>query len=181
MNDEKKRLRNELIKRRKELSSFVKDKLDISVYNNLVSNEIYKNAKGILVYFSGKTEVDTKRIIENALKSGKDIGIPKCSADSNEMTFCLIYGFDDLENGAYSVSEPRDYCEKINDFESFVCIVPALCFDENGYRIGFGKGFYDRFLSENKIKTIGLCYKDFIYKDIPRDEFDIPVDIVISD
>ena len=99
------------------------------------------------------------------------------------MEFCVITSFSDLEKGMYGIYEPKKDCtvleaEKITDS---VLIVPGLCFNDEGFRLGYGKGYYDRFISRYKGYSIGVCYKEFMTDEIPTDEYDKPVDTVITD
>jgi len=73
-------------------------------------------------------------------------------------------------------------CKKVSYTDDFVCLVPALCFDKHGYRIGYGKGFYDRFFSEHKVMLkVGLCYEVFLIDKIITDENDVSVDMIITE
>ena len=97
------------------------------------------------------------------------------------MEFYSISSFDDLESGAYGIYEPKKECLKITADENTVCIVPGLAFDKSGFRIGFGKGYYDRFLSEFKGESVGLCYDECFSDILIKDKFDMCVSAVITE
>ena len=95
------------------------------------------------------------------------------------MYFYYINSLNDLKNGYFNILEPTTN-KKVIDFKDTTCIVPGICFDINNYRIGYGKGFYDRFLSNKNIYTIGLSYKETLIKKIPIDKYDINLNEVIT-
>ena len=98
----------------------------------------------------------------------------------NNMYFCYITNLNDLTPGKYNIPEPTNE-NIVTDFDNAICIVPGICYDKENYRIGYGKGYYDRFLSKNKIKTIGLCYKECMIEKIDNDKYDYKIDEVITD
>ena len=95
------------------------------------------------------------------------------------MKFIKINSLSDLQPGAYGILEPKDG-EEITDFTDSVCITPALSFDEKGYRLGYGGGYYDRFLADYTGVSVGICYEEFI-GGIVTEEYDLPVDIVVTE
>ncbi len=138
----------------------------------------YKECIELFCYFGKKEEISTEDIIQRALNEGKRTALPVCISD--KMIFRYICGFDDLEKGSFGVNEPKSRCEQAYADKSTVCITPALCYNRDGYRIGYGKGFYDRFFAENSCIKIGLCYDEFI-KDFEPWEKDISVDIIVTE
>lgn len=90
----------------------------------------------------------------------------------------------DLHVGYFSILEPDintcKFCD-INELTNFLCIVPALAFDLNGYRVGYGKGYYDRFLKKYKCKTVGFCYEMDLVKSINKNQYDLPVDLILTE
>ena len=180
MND-KKALRSELKKRRSEMSEAVKSGHDSLIAQRVTACDFYKTADALLIYVSSKIEVGTRGIIERALSEGKKVFTPRCIAGTNEMVFCRIRSFDDLESGSWGIYEPRQYCELYVGAENAVCITPALAYDRDGYRLGFGKGYYDRFLNGFKGRRLGICYDSFILESVFRDCFDVPVELIITE
>ena len=97
------------------------------------------------------------------------------------MEFYYITSFDDLQKGAYGILEPiKSKCEKLIDLNEGLCIIPALTFDEQGYRLGFGKGYYDRFLAGFPGKSVVICYSDFVMK-VPAEPHDMMADEIITE
>lgn len=167
---------------RKDLSSVEKDKFDLGIYEN-VRKFILKNSdKKYLIYVSNGFEVDTFKIIKFLFEENICVYAPKCEKNDNVMNFYKINSFEDLEKGNFGILEPKKTSDKLLEFSNSVCLVPAICFDKQGFRIGFGKGFYDRFFSEHMgIFKLGLCYEKFIIDRIFKDDNDISVDLIITE
>lgn len=177
MSEDKKALRKELVALRRNMSENVREKLDERIYNNLMSLERVRNCGTFLVYASSPDEVGTRRFINAVLAEGKTVAVPKCVG--RDMKFLVIGSLDELVRSRFGVDEPADG-EEMTDFADTVCIVPALRFDANGYRLGWGGGFYDRFLAGYNGCSIGICYEECC-GEVPRDRYDLPVDIVITE
>lgn len=138
--------------------------------------------KHFLMYVSNGFEIDTVCAIKKMLEMNIKVSVPKCEKGTNIMHFYTITSLDDLASGYFGISEPKEYCEKLCYFDDAICVVPGICFDKNGYRIGYGKGFYDRFLVENSgILTIGFCYEKFIIDSIFYDANDVSVDFLLTE
>ena len=136
----------------------------------------------MFAFISKDIEVDTSEIINAALKSGKKVAVPLCDTEDTTMEFYYIRSYDDLKNGCYGLLEPdADKCPKAAPSDAPVMIVPGLVFDRSGYRLGFGKGYYDRYISEYKGLTVGICYSKYIEQALPLGRFDRPIDVVVTD
>lgn len=142
----------------------------------------YASCRMLLTYVSIKSEADTRMLMKRALADGKHLAVPKCGR-AGEMTFYEIHGFDDLEMGKFSLIEPKtDICRRTDDFVNALCIVPGLAFDRKGSRLGYGGGYYDRFLHDNPgIVTFGLCYGECLTERLICGRYDLPVDAVITE
>ena len=182
VNEQKKQLRKAMLQKRKELSESETAVKNSAITEKLLSLAKVQSAELILPFVSAKGEVGTREFIARCFDGGKTVAVPRC-IDGSNMEFCVIHTFDDLEKGMYGIDEPKEYCEviKAENAENSVLIVPALCFDTKGYRLGYGKGYYDRFISRYSGFTVGVCYSEFITDDIPIDEYDRCVDIVITE
>ena len=98
------------------------------------------------------------------------------------MDFYFVTSVNQLKKGTFSIPEPDSaVCTAVDDSVSGLCLVPGLCYDMHGYRIGFGKGYYDRFLQKFSGTSVGLCYTRCIEQKLPRGVFDKPVDILITE
>lgn len=181
MND-KNTLREHYKKLRRGMQPDEKNSKDAEVADRVLSLDEYKKCSRVLVYVATDIEVGTKRIIEQSFKLDKTVLAPRCVANTNKMDFYVIKSFDDLKSGSFGILEPDEKCEKIEHFEATdCCFVPALSYDKNGYRLGFGKGFYDRFLERFCGKTIGLCYHSCVADKLPYFQHDKAVDLIVTD
>ena len=131
---------------------------------------------------STKIEVDTFRIIERALADGKAVAVPRCVPGTRQMEFYRINSVEELAPGTFGVLEPiPGVHELLHDFSDSLCIVPALSYDWHGYRLGYGKGYYDRFLSKYEGVMIGICYSDCVQRKLPHGRFDRPVELLVTE
>lgn len=177
----KQKLRAESKLYRKLLSEQEKKTLDSKISNRFFNTWQYRSCKVLLSYVSTEIEVDTRAIISRALSDGKHVAVPRCIDNTRLMDFYFIKSFDDLESGFMGVLEPvPEKCEKMTDFSEGLCIVPALMFDVRGYRLGYGKGYYDRFLSNFCGETLGICYNSCIKEKLPHGKFDKCVERIIT-
>lgn len=168
-----------LRKKYKEKRDNIKNKVtkDNLIYQKVINNKDILSSKTLLIYISINSEVDTIKIINYFLNT-KNIAIPKII--DNDMFFCYVTNLNELTPGKYNIPEPTNE-NIVTDFDNAICIVPGICYDKENYRVGYGKGYYDRFLSKNKIKTIGLCYKECMIEKIDNDKYDYKIDEVITD
>lgn len=177
----KNKIRERCKKIRSEMSEPQKQRLDRKITAKLLNMWQYRDADIIFTYVSTDIEVDTREIIKRALLDGKTVAVPKCVDGTRLMDFYVIKSLGELESGAFGVLEPiPNKCEKITDFSKGLCIVPALAFDRSGYRLGYGKGYYDRFLSNFCGETLGLCYNACIKDGLPHGKYDRRVDKIIT-
>ncbi len=142
----------------------------------------YEKNDTLLVYVSTPIEVDTHAIIEQALRDGKKVAVPRCVSGTRNMEFYFIRSLDDLEPGSFGVLEPNpDKTELMTDFSRGLCIVPAFSYDWSGYRLGYGKGYYDRFLSRFEGNIIGVCYSSCVQRSLPHGRYDRPVELLVTE
>lgn len=173
-------LRKELRAKRKSIADKVKR--DKKISDNLLSFELYKNSKTILFYASLDDEINVDCCIEQALSDGKKIALPVCTDKNGNMKFYYINSLSEIRVGYFGVREPdTSVCKEVDDFSFSICIVPAIAYDKNGFRLGYGKGYYDRFLKKYNLHSIGLCYNELIEDKLPIGEYDIPVDYIICE
>lgn len=178
----KAKLRGDLKKRRITMPERKKTALDAKIQNRLMNLWAFRQADTILTYVSTPIEVDTKRMIEAALKMGKTVAVPRCKSAERQMNFYLIKSLNELSPGTFGVLEPlSDTRKPFTDFNNSLCVVPGLAFDVNGYRLGYGKGYYDRFLRNYTGTTIGICYDDNIKERLPHGKYDVAVQMLITE
>ncbi|MDO4996223.1 MAG: 5-formyltetrahydrofolate cyclo-ligase [Bacilli bacterium] len=150
---------------------------DNNIYNKIINLKIYKESKVIALYNSMSTEVDTKKLIEYSLNKQKIVLLPKVI--NNKMIFVRINNNTKYIKSNFGVEEPinvKAYNSKID-----LMLVPLVVFDETCNRIGYGKGYYDRYLNNKNINTIGIAYEEQKYSIIPQEEHDIKLDQIITD
>ena len=144
---------------RRGLSPEAKEEMDSAIARAFLRSTSYTRSDGILTYVSTEIEVDTLRIIETALRDGKRVACPRCIEGTRNMDFYYIQSLDELSPGCFGVLEPSPTASRLfRGAQRPVCIVPGLSFDHWGYRLGYGKGYYDRFLAGYNGWTVGLCY-----------------------
>ena len=139
-----------------------------------------KNGR-IALYYPIKNEVMTQTIFQRALEQGLKVFFPRVEKGIN---FYEVNGPDDLQKGSYGISEPKMSCPEILPEETLdLLIVPGIAFTKKGYRIGYGKGFYDSFITDNDIKTptIGLSYEFQIIDTFPVSDWDQPLYGIMTD
>ena len=172
-------MKNELRKYYLNIRDNIEDKdiKDNKIHNKLMNNKYINDCKLILVYVAFNNEVDTINLINYFLKN-KLIAVPKI--ENNIMNFYYIKSLSELKKGKYNILEPVTN-NMVNDFTSCVSITPGVCFSRNLYRIGYGKGFYDKFYSEHReIYKIGLTYDECIIDNFNVDMYDQKLDLVIT-
>lgn len=177
---DKNALRRRLRQERRAFPNELRLELSKKIAERLLRSDEYAECDAVLVFISNRIEVDTAPIILAALEDGKTVGAPRCESGENLMDFYRISGIGDLESGAFDILEPKQGCSPIESFSKAMCIVPGLAYDTNGHRIGFGRGYYDRFLSRFDGISCGICFDEFIVDDIPVEPTDIPVNMLVT-
>lgn len=180
---EKQRLREERLAARETLSEQERARLDDFITQKLLATPEYAEAATVLTYVSVSSEVSTRMFIERALRDGKTVAVPRC-LPGHRLEFVAITSLDQLVLAPFSLLEPARDLSALTEgqMNDSICIVPALLVDTKGYRLGYGAGFYDRFLSTYSGKKICLAYQQNLSKTmLPHTEFDVPVDMVITE
>lgn len=174
---DKKIIRKEIKEKRRNMSaSDVKSQSEL-ILNRFLSLDEYKNANNILTYVSHDNEVDTISLIRHALKDKKRVAVPKVYGDI--MRFHLINDLSDLTPGAYAILEPPE--GEIFLPDTGIIIVPGVAFDKDRHRIGYGGGYYDKFLNKNKgLFAVAFAYDFQIVPCIESESFDVKPDMLIS-
>ena len=140
-------------------------------------SELYKNAKTIYGYLPYNQEVRTVAMLEQAIADGKKVAVPKCYGDT--MKFIYMDNLSKVESGYAGIPEPVAD-EPVADDKTALVLMPGMAFTERGDRMGYGGGFYDKFLAaEPDHPTLALCYDFQMVESLPTEEYDIPVDCVL--
>ena len=146
------------------ISAVERLELDRRMTAALLNCELYSNARSILTYVSVGSEPDTRDFINAALRDGKTVAVPNC--DSGEMLFYQIDSLVSLSPGK---------------FDGALCVVPALGLDRQGNRLGYGGGYYDRFLAAHEVTTLAICRESCIYDYLPTDPHDIRIHLALTE
>ena len=174
---EKTRLRKQLLDQRESLSlDFIKISSG-KIRENLRKIDYYRSAQSIGAYFAIGSEVRTQDILQEILNSGKELALPK--VEKKDLVFKKISGFSDLEIGNFSIMEPKDRCETVKRLD--VILAPVIAVTRDGYRLGYGFGYYDRYLHGKHSKKIALSYYKQVVKTIPHDDHDVKVDCIATE
>ena len=137
----------------------------------------YQNAKTIYGYLPYNQEVRTVPMLEQAMKEGKRVAVPKCYGE--EMRFIFMDDLSKVEKGYANIPEPVAD-EPVADDKTALVLMPGMAFTKDGKRMGYGGGFYDKFLAaEPDHPTVALCYDFQMVEDLPTEDYDIPVDCVL--
>jgi len=178
----KRSLRQQMLARRLALSQEEWRCSSLLAQKHLLALKEYDHAGCIAVYAPARNEADTTEIVASAFMSGKRVLYPAVCGE--HMVFRQVEGLASLERGSFGILEPCPTGVEHHADEADLIVVPGVAFDLSGHRIGYGKGFYDRFLRHpgRKAHLVGLCH-DFqlIAGDIPAEGHDIRMEVIVSD
>jgi len=167
---------------RNSLSDVVRHSESMTVCEQLTKNRLYLEADAVFSYLSYNSEFETDRLIQRAFADGKTVAVPVIKG--KDMFFCRIYPDTEYQLNGYGISEPaeKEILEP-EKFSSVLLILPGLCFDKNGGRIGYGGGYYDRYIAKHRkksnIQTVSLALSCQFYDGrIPMEEHDIRPDFI---
>lgn len=144
----------------------------------------FRYAEYVLLYAPIEGEVDISALAQKALDTGKKIAFPRCCKEKHTMEYHVVSSMDDLRVDSYGIREPSPEAPVYDAKGSgacAVCFVPGLVYDGDGYRLGYGKGFYDRYLSAFSGSSVGVVYSDFVIPRVPRGRFDAKVDVLLTE
>ncbi len=170
----KKQIRESLLQKR-ELHTKTEEDTN-KIIEKLLSLPEIKKAKYILLYYPHRNEVNTLPLIKKFLKEGKNVLLPK--VQGNNIIPIIFKDFSQLKEGYAGIKEPEG--KPVSPEKIDIVIVPGVAFDRKGHRLGYGKGYYDRFLSKTDALKIGLAYDFQIVENLPAEEHDVPLDLIIT-
>jgi 5-formyltetrahydrofolate cyclo-ligase len=177
-------IRREMAALRDSLSTEEAESRSMSILNRLTRLEEYKKASLIMTYVNFRSEAGTMRLIQKALDEGKRVAVPVCITDGKVLLPCEIQSMDELVPGTWGILEPSEHARReISAEEIDLAIVPGLAFDRQLNRLGYGAGYYDRFLPKMRkdAAKVGICYEFQIVEQLPSDPFDVPMDSIVTD
>ena len=182
---DKSSLRSNYLAVRKSIPARSRLESDSSIESALWAFPLFAEAPLVLSYVSFSAEVGTRSVIERVLKEGRRVGVPRIDVASRTMTFHEISSLDELELGMKGILEPSAAATRLSEpaqLVGSVCLVPGLVFDGAGYRVGYGGGYYDRFLAFYPGDKIGLAWTGMISSNpLPVEKGDVPVDFIATE
>ena len=174
---EKAALRKHLLEKRDATSAELRDIASERIHENLKNNPSFIDAKNIACYSPIGSEVNTHDIMLNILKQGKNLLLPRIIDDN--IQFYIVPNLEKLEKGSFEIMEPKDSCERAKKIDCV--LIPTVGASKLGVRLGYGKGYYDRFLSSTDAVKISLTYSKQIVKSIPSDSYDIKINWIVTE
>lgn len=175
-------LRSKYRRLREDLSEEEKRSLDSEIQSRLLSLREYSQADTVFTYISKELEVDTLAVVRAAWANQKRVAVPRCIPGTRDMEFYYIRSWQDLEPASFGVMEPVvERCERVEDESKGFCLVPGFSFDVQGFRLGYGGGYYDRFLSRFGGFTVGICYSFCVQWNLPHGYYDRSVDLLVTE
>lgn len=177
----KQELRAYFRQKRQELDPAQKAEMDTAIVDRIAASPWFRRAKAILLYAPVKGEIDLVPLLRAARRAGKQVGFPRCDAETNTMQFFALLPGQKLLPGAYGIPEPPADAPLIEADRHTLCLVPAITFSADGHRLGYGKGYYDRFLETFPGVTVGALYSAFAVRTLPAEEHDRPVQYLVTE
>ena len=181
---DKDELRQRYLAGRAAMDREVKAARDEAICRCAVSLVSFRYAEFVLLYAATDNEIDVSAIAEAAFKAGKKVAFPRSDKETHTMRYHFVSSLDELSVDTYGIKEPpmdAPIYEPALESGSAVCFVPGLLYDKAGFRLGYGKGFYDRYLSSFSGCKIGVIYSDYILPVVPRGRFDVSVDTLLTE
>lgn len=179
---EKKEVRKKALEKRDCMPEKIREEKSLRITETICNLKCYSEASALLIYRSFRTEVNTSHIIEMAWEDRKRVFCPR--VEGKEMKFYEVSGWEDFQKGAYGIMEPVEMCPVFErQSERALVILPGAAFDKERHRIGYGGGFYDRFLAKNmEFSTVAVCFDEQIVEEIISSEpFDIRPQKIVTE
>lgn len=181
----KKEIRKSILDSRKSLEPLAFQEKSENIVSQLVNSDSYKNSTVIMAYVDFRNEVSTKNFIKKALNDNKRVIIPISIVETKELLLSELKDYDnELKSGTYGILEPKkEFIRETNKDIIDLILVPGVAFDLKGYRVGYGAGYYDRFLKgiSPKVPKIALAFDLQIVDNAYPDSHDFPVDYIITE
>ena len=182
MTESKATLRKSMMKKLATLREDERQEISKKLAHHLFETKLWKEAETIGIYLSFGNEWDTRAVIEEAWRAGKKVVIPKTIPAIKGMEFYQINNYSEVKKGHFDIQEPIvEQTTQRDKNEIDLLVVPGLIFSKNGYRIGFGGGYYDRFLTDFIHPTISLVWSEQLIDDLPTNQYDLPVQYILTE
>lgn len=179
----KQELRQQILIRRQGLPAEEIERASRLICQKIASLPPWKQAKTVMLYFPVRGEVDVRPLIERAWWENKTVAVPYTVPENKHLIPAVVHSFADLVPGAYGIPAPRQPFPTLSPESIDVVVVPGVAYDREGYRLGYGGGYYDRFLAvlRSTCYTVAPAYRWQVVEKIPRTEQDMPVDEIVTD
>ena len=181
---DKKNLREKIINKRDLLSAELRENKAKTIISKILASELYENADHIMLFSAFGSELDLNLLIEQIWQAKKHAYLPVVDPVSNEILPVEVYSFSELKRSNYGIFEPspKNYKSATPNLLELV-LTPAVAFDKDKYRIGYGAGYYDRFFSSlaKPVIKIGVGFDEQIVDAVPREPHDVQLDYVLTD
>ena len=180
---EKKKIREQILDNKEKMDEITLKSYSDSIIDQLYNTDYYKKSKTIMTFISFGAEVDTHEFIKTSIANGKRIVVPITIPETKQLKLSQVLDFNHLEIGFYNILTPKkEFIRYVDPSEVDLIIVPGVAFDRDGYRIGYGGGYYDRFLSKlDHVTKISLAFDMQLIPKVPHESFDIAVNYIITE
>ena len=180
--EEKKKIRKGVLAIRDALPRQLREAMSITIGKNFAALDEVVKSSAIMIFLSFGSEVRTDYIVEWLWQQKKKALAPLCRPGTREMAVYAINTFADVAPGYFGIREPkRDVLKPFTKKEIDLVAVPAVAFDGRGHRVGYGGGYYDRFLADMDVPKIGLAFSCQLVPEVPSDSFDQPVQGIVTE
>jgi len=180
---DKKQIRKDTAECRKKLNKIQRWEKSSSIQREILALPAYRDSRIVMVYLNFREEVETALIVQETLGCGKKVAVPYCP--NNDIIPCLIKDIDhDVRPGKFGVPEPlQDRVKTVEPGEIDLVLVPGVAFDLQGNRLGYGKGYYDRFLPKMRegVPVIGLAFACQLVESIEAEEHDFKMTLLVTE
>lgn len=179
----KAKLRKEFLQKRSSLDDFSLKQINNKIFQRFINSKIYKDSNNIMIYISFDTEVNTHIIIDHIISQGKKVIVPITDSENKKLIPSELHSMNELELGFYNILTPKkEFIRVFNPDDIDLIVVPGIVFDKKGYRIGYGGGYYDRFLKNlSSTYKISLCYDFQLIDSVPNEDYDILIDSILTE
>lgn len=183
LQQQKQVLRDQVLSDRKEIPEEEWRDKSFAIKNSLKNSDFFKEAEVVHTYISmnERREVNTDELIEELFESEKKIIVPVTNFSDHSLTHIELHSFGELITNKWGVREPENKDDEVEPEDLDLIIIPMAAADRKGNRLGYGQGFYDRFLEQTVGLKVGLVFSDFLFDEIPAEEFDVKLDVIITE
>lgn len=179
----KKVLRKNILEERDRLDLSQKENWDDLIKQTLMESRVFKDCKNIFIYIGFGSEIDTSKYILQFLSLKKNVLVPRTDIKTKSMEAVQIYNLEDLVEDKYGILEPKNDKIATRKDNIDLIILPGVAFDASGNRVGYGGGYYDRFLSklDKSVPKVAIGFDLQVVEEVPTEDFDIPVDMIVTE